>query len=292
MTLGGLFSGIGGFELAAIWAGIQPIWSNEIDPRCCKILKKRFTHEIIEQDIRGIGSKNLQPVDIICGGDPCQPHSFAGLGRGTSDDRYLWPEKFRIVQELQPPIVVNENVYGSISNGVLDIKADDLESIGYEVQSYCIPAEAVGALHQRERVWLIGYNSDFHRNRKKSRKLSKAKNGKQALEQKQHNLYKSWESVNLWSFNPDTDAKRFKEQYDSTKPTTQSKEFSIYFGFGAYPHGNIPRDFIESSIVGVLNGLPKGMDYADRNKRLAETGNAIVPQVAVEIFRFVKELYG
>ena len=158
LTVGSLFAGIGGFELAATWAGITPIWSNEIDPFCCKVLRKNFDHEIIQKDIRKIQKNDLEPIDIICGGDPCQPNSYAGLGKGTADHRFLWPEKFRIIRAIQPSWVVNENVSGSITNGVLDLKIDDLESEGYTCQAYCIPTESVGALHQRERVWLIAHN--------------------------------------------------------------------------------------------------------------------------------------
>jgi len=107
MTLGSLFAGIGGFELAATWAGIEPIWSNEIDSYCCKVLNKNFNHEIIEKDIREIGKHNLKRVDIISGGDPCQPNSVAGLGKGKEDHRFLWPQMFRIIRELHPPWIIN-----------------------------------------------------------------------------------------------------------------------------------------------------------------------------------------
>ena len=115
MRLGSLFAGIGGFELAATWAGITPVWSNEIEPFACKVLTKNFDHEIIQKDIREIGKHNLPAVDIISGGFPCQPFSQAGKRKGTEDNRYLWPEMLRIIRELQPSWVIGENVAGLLS---------------------------------------------------------------------------------------------------------------------------------------------------------------------------------
>lgn len=164
MTLGSLFAGIGGFELAATWAGIEPVWSNEIDNFACDVLRKNFTHEIIQKDIREIGKHNLPGVDIISGGEPCQPHSVSGLQKGVSDIRYLWPEYFRCVDEFRPRYVVNENVFGSISNGTLDKKMDDLESIGYTCwPPIVIPANFMGAWHKRKRIWLVAYSDGKRR---------------------------------------------------------------------------------------------------------------------------------
>lgn len=180
MTLGGLFSGIGGFELAAQWAGITPLWSNEIDRRACQVLRKRFTHEIIEKDIREIGRHNLAPVDIICGGFPCQPFSSAGHRRGKEDDRYLWPEMLRIIEELRPAWVIGENVAGLTSMGqpglfsvledeetgiteeslVLPEIIEGLEKAGYRVQVLNIPACGYYAEHRRERLWIVAYCAD------------------------------------------------------------------------------------------------------------------------------------
>ncbi len=149
MTLGGLFAGIGGFELAAIMAGIEPIWSNENDPWCCKVLRKNFNYEIIEKDIRQIcadtkrrgreagARQGIQPrlkkairqnigdlceekrfvtrPDILTGGFPCQPFSHAGKRKGKDDNRYLWPEYLRLIRELRPPWIIAENVAGLIS---------------------------------------------------------------------------------------------------------------------------------------------------------------------------------
>lgn len=286
LTLGGLFSGIGGFELAATWAGIKPIWSSEIDKSCCSKLRNNFNHKIIENDIRNIGKHNLEPTDIICGGDPCQPHSIAGMGKGTADERYLWPEMFRIIRELHPAFILNENVDGTIANGVLDIKIDDLESEGYTCQAYIIPAEAVGALHKRNRVWLVAYNPDYFINNRKTRKHDQTEIKKIISERDE--IQHDWQPVDLWPADADAYGKRCEEQHITSGFKIFQEGLSRYFGFGAAPHGNILREVIKSGIVGMLNGLPEGLDYPDRNKRIAQMGNAIVPQVAYEFFRWMK----
>lgn len=285
LTVGSLFAGIGGFELAATWAGITPVWSNEIDPFCCKVLRKNFDHEIIQKDIRKIQKNDLEPIDIICGGDPCQPNSYAGLGKGTADHRFLWPEKFRIIRAIQPSWVVNENVSGSITNGVLDLKIDDLESEGYTCQAYCIPAESVGALHQRERVWLIAHNPNGYAKYGRSGPLS----GKEQKIQQREQVSRTWEPVDLWAFASKADRERFQEFHIPQSGLQPQPTRGEFFGFGADPHGNIPRDFIESAIIRMLNGLPEGLDYNQRNKRIKALGNAIVAQVAYEIFKAIVE---
>ena len=163
LTLGGLFEGIGGFPLAASWAGIKPIWSNEIDPFCCKTLNKNFNHEIIQKDIREIGARNLKRVDIISGGFPCQPFSQSGKRKGNKDDRYLWPEMLRVIKELQPSFVVGENVSGllSMENGeTLKRILSDLENEGYNNEVFIIPACAKGASHRRDRLWILAYTNN------------------------------------------------------------------------------------------------------------------------------------
>ncbi|QNR22942.1 DNA cytosine methyltransferase [Croceimicrobium hydrocarbonivorans] len=283
LTVGGLFSGDGGFELAAQWAGLTPVWSNDFNKHCCAKLRRNFGHRIIEKDINEIDPNELESVDIICGGDPCQPSSLAGLGKGTEDHRYNWPAKFRIVRALHPSFVLNENVVGTITNGILDRKIDDLESEGYTCQAYTIPAEAVGALHRRDRVWLVAYDPN--------RKLSEAR---QSGEKNKHSPSKEVrqpiEPVDLWPFDTYPDSQRLHQQHNATQSKVLSEGVSRYFGFGPSAHGNISRDIIESGIIRMLNGLPEGMDYADRNNRIAEMGNAIVPQLAYEFFLWMKSI--
>lgn len=167
MTLGSLFDGISGFPLAASWCGIETKWISEKEAYPLKVSKRHFPNSIQYGDIKELGKGRkfeLEPVDIICGGDPCQPSSLLGKRGGKEDPRYLWPEKFRIIKELRPGWVINENVTGTISNGILDQKISDLESEDYTCwPAIVIPASAVGAYHQRYRVWLVAYTNSIRR---------------------------------------------------------------------------------------------------------------------------------
>jgi DNA (cytosine-5)-methyltransferase 1 len=290
MKHGSLFSGIGGFDLAAQWMGWENVFHCENNSYCQKVLKRLFPNSISHGNIKTTDFSIYRGfIGIISGGDPCQPHSVAGLGKGTSDDRYLWPQYDRAVEEIRPPWVVNENVSGSVANGVLDIKINDLERKGYSCQAYSIPAEAVGALHQRERIWLIAYNANFHADNKITGRISAAERKKSTLEREQYQIYQSRESIDLRIVDTYTNPERFEEQHLPAFAASLQKGVSRYFGFGTAPHGNITRHVIESGIIRMLNGLPEGMDYADRNQRIKALGNAIVPQVAYEIFKAIEQ---
>ena len=167
MTHASLFSGIGGFDLAAHWAGITNIFACEIDEFCRKVLAKRFPNTTLYKDIKETKFEQYcGTVDIISGGFPCQPFSVAGKRAGTTDNRYLWGEMLRVVREVQPTWVIAENVRGltNIANGTtFETVCDDLEVSGYEVQPFIIPALSVGACHQRERLWIVAYRSGIGR---------------------------------------------------------------------------------------------------------------------------------
>lgn len=195
-----LFSGIGGFALAVeeVWPDSEHIFCDN-DPYCRQLLKLRFPNSKIYGDIKQIkfitnadwlGSqeqgkeqqadrdRQLLKVDILTGGFPCQPFSQAGKRRGTSDDRYLWPEMLRIIRLAYPRWVIAENVRGllTMQNGlVFEQVCADLENSGYEVQPLVIPAVAVNAPHRRDRVWFIAHSiSNSTDRKKKSRKLPEA----------------------------------------------------------------------------------------------------------------------
>jgi len=288
MKHGSLFSGIGGFDLAAEWMGWENVFHCEIDEFLRKELQNKWPYAKSYADIKTTSFKLWRDkVHILTGGDPCQPHSNAGLRKGKEDDRYLWPEFIRAIRESRPIIAVNENVDGSVTNGIIDLKIDDLESEGYTCQAYDIPASAVGAIHQRRRIWLVAINTNGLTNYRNTRQVQK-KSDKEWL-QKRNRLQFVSEPVNLWPFDTYTNSQRLKEQYDASKSTIFQEGLSRYFGFGTAPHGHISRDIIKSGIIRMLDGLPEGMDYTKRSKRIHAIGNAIVPQVSYQIFKSIQQ---
>jgi len=149
-----LCSGIGGFSLAAWWAGFQTILHCEIDPYCQKVLAKNFPEVPIHDDIHAL--TGISSADLLTGGPPCQPFSNAGKRVGTADDRHLWPEMLRIIDASRPTWCVIENVDG-FTGMALDLVWSDLESANYEVGAVVFPASAVGAWHRRDRLWVIAH---------------------------------------------------------------------------------------------------------------------------------------
>ena len=158
-----LFSGIGGLDLAAEWAGFKTVSQCEWADYPTKVLEKHWPDVPRWRDIRTLTGDSfyertgLRTVDVISGGFPCQPFSVAGKRRGKEDDRFLWPEMVRVIKELRPTWVVGENVAG-IVNMALDDVLSDLETEGYQTRAFLIPAAAVGARHRRYRVAIVGYS--------------------------------------------------------------------------------------------------------------------------------------
>tara|TARA_R110002050_G_scaffold75254_2_gene161426 strand:+ start:21 stop:1289 length:1269 start_codon:yes stop_codon:yes gene_type:complete len=161
---GSLFSGIGGFDLAAEWMGWENVFHCEYDPFCQKVLNHHFPNSKLYEDIKTFDASNyLGRIDILSGGFPCQPFSQAGLRRGAEDDRHLWPQMLRIIREVFPRYVVGENVRGLInwSGGlVFEQVCADLENEGYEVTPYLLPACGKNAPHRRDRIWFIAKRND------------------------------------------------------------------------------------------------------------------------------------
>ena len=160
-----LFSGIGGLDLAAEAAGFRTVGQCELADYQTKVLEKHWPDVPRWRDIRTLTGDSfyektgMRTVDIISGGFPCQPFSVAGKHRGTADDRYLWPETLRVIQELQPTWVLCENVPGLV-NLALDKVLAGLEEAGYETQCFIVPACGVDAPHKRERIAIVAHSID------------------------------------------------------------------------------------------------------------------------------------
>jgi len=154
-----LFSGIGGFALAAKSAGFQTIGFSEIEPYACKVLKKHWPDVPNYGDVRNVPAVKC---DLITGGFPCQPFSVAGKQRGANDDRFLWPAMLDAIKRCQPAWVLGENVTGLIGMELARVLAD-MEGIGFCTQPLIIPACAVGGMHRRDRVWVVAYSAENRR---------------------------------------------------------------------------------------------------------------------------------
>lgn len=161
MRIGSLFSGIGGLELGLEWAGLgHTVWQVERDPYCRAVLAKHWPDAERFDDVCTVGASTLAPVDLICGGFPCQDVSGAGKGAGLAGERSgLWREYARIVGELQPRWVVVENVLSGATRW-LDVVMYELEQLGYEALPVPLSAEDVGAPHRRRRIFVVASNAN------------------------------------------------------------------------------------------------------------------------------------
>ena len=189
MKHGSLFTGIGGFDLAALWMGWENIFQVENDKFCISKLEKNFPDVKRYGDIKKFdGTPFKGTINVLSGGFPCQGFSVAGKQKGKADSRWLWPEMLRVIREIQPTWVVGENVPGIIKLALEDICAS-LEGEGYATQPFIIPSASIGAWDKRERVWIIAYNQEF-----RDRRLSIQQRGQNKAE----NINTNWEIKRNW----------------------------------------------------------------------------------------------
>lgn len=167
LTIGSLFSGIGGLELGLEWAGLGPVkWQVERDAFCCKVLAKHWPGVTRFGEIKTVTENDLEPVDIVCGDFPCQPHSIAGRRAGRSDERWLWPEFARIVRGVRPRFVVLENVPGLLSvdgGAAFGELLGGLAELGYDAWWDLLAAAETGAPHRRNRLFIVAWLADAAR---------------------------------------------------------------------------------------------------------------------------------
>lgn len=155
LTIGSLFSGIGGLELGLEQAGLGPVlWQVERDEYCRRVLARHWPTAVRYDDVREIHASTLAPVELVCGGFPCQPVSVAGKRKAQADERWLWPEFARLVKGVEPGIVVIENVPGLRTAGLRDVLAD-LAACGFDAEWTCFGAGDIGAPHLRRRIYIV-----------------------------------------------------------------------------------------------------------------------------------------
>jgi len=160
MTFGSLFSGIGGIEIGLERAGMSCRWQSEIDPYASRVLAQHWPEVPNLDDITKIEWSEVERVDIVCGGFPCQPHSLAGKRKGSTDERNLWPEVVRCLREVEPRWFLGENVPGLLSSDdgrMFATILGDLAALGYDATWCSLRASDFGAPHRRERIFLLAY---------------------------------------------------------------------------------------------------------------------------------------
>ena len=289
MTHASLFSGIGGFDLAAEWMGWENLFHCEWNPFGQRVLKHHFPNSISYNDITKTDfSIHRGQVDILTGGFPCQPYSSAGKRLGNEDERHLWPEMLRTIQEVQPRWVVGENVLGLTNwNGglVFNEVQVDLEAKGYEVQAFILPACAKNAPHRRDRVWFVAY-SNLHDDKRKIGNINAKEKRISKEYRKEYSPSREFSGTNI------QDATNSDKIGFSTK--MGNGELGRELGFTKRDEQNMWNSFpTQPPICGGDDGLPTILDSISLSKYRKESlmayGNAIVPQVAYEIFKAINE---
>lgn len=286
MRHGSLFSGIGGFDLAAQWLGWENVFHCEWNSFGQRVLKHYWPNADSHHDITKTNfTQYANRIDILTGGFPCQPYSSAGKRKGKEDERHLWPEMLRTIREVAPRYVVGENVLGLTNwDGgiVFDEVHSDLELAGYEVAAVVVPAAAVNAPHGRDRVWFVARRNapdadgDGFDQRNGENEINPSQGGFDALG-----------DVDAVIMHPNGAGKQGeyigqarKGKFDGSDSGNEFNRFQ-----------NFPT---QSPICSGNDGVPDQLDGITfskwRTESLKAYGNAIVPQVAFEIFKVIQKI--
>jgi DNA (cytosine-5)-methyltransferase 1 len=298
-----LFSGLGGFSLGLERTGkFKTVAFCEIDKYCTLLLQKHWKGIKIYEDVRKINKEQfdtdgIEYPDIITGGFPCQPFSVAGKQKGTGDDRHLWPEMFRIIKTFKPKFVIGENVKGliNIQDGlVFETVCTDLESEGYEVQAFNIPAAGVGAPHRRERIWILATNVANSISDNEREQITRGdEEEKRIQEEYRQNNSTARQSSRTSAIrngdrgydvaNPSSEQSHSNDNGQEQREISQQEQIEL----GGRSSGTLwPSNWeFEPNVGRVANGVP------GRVHRLKGLGNSIVPKIAEEIGKAIIGVY-
>ena len=340
MRHGSLFSGIGGFDLAAEWMGWENVFHCEWMEFPRKVLDYYWPDADSHVDICKTDFKKYEgTIDIISGGFPCQPFSLAGKRKGTDDERYLWHEMLRAIREVKPKWVIAENVFGitNIDGGmVFEQVCLDLENEGYEVQPFIIPAAAKNAPHRRDRCWFFAYSNSIGNRENGKRRTNEIFPGGHGLDtsekskrtQTQRNATDTDKLSNNNKSNIGSNAKIIEQRRqeregllsrkpngrncenngNATDTSNERLQRSQFFGTSKrreweqndtrksatelYQTTNWQQFPTQSPICSGDDGLPTKLDGITfskwRNESIKGYGNAIVPQIAYQLFQIIE----
>ena len=279
-----LFSGIGGFSLGLESTGyFETVAFCEKDEFCKKVLHKHWSQLKIYDDVRSLHDTKIQ-ADVVTGGFPCQAFSQAGLQKGRTDDRWLWNEMFDVIKQVKPRWVIGENVQGiiNIEEGmVLRQVQNDLDSEGFKVQCFMIPASGIGAWHNRNRVWILACNiSNTNSIRHRRGNSTRCADEEWTFLPREQEGGKMGSKTERRSNVSDTCIKRPQGYRLSTNVEEKQRREDLSTKTSAEEQQTWWQT--QSKICGVPNGVSYGVDR-DRAKRIKALGNSICPQIARQI---------
>jgi DNA (cytosine-5)-methyltransferase 1 len=314
MTHASLFSGIGGFDYASALLGWINIFDCEIDAFCRKVLEYHFPNSVHYGDItKQIFKEWRGKIDVLSGGFPCQPFSLAGQRKGADDNRYLWPQMLRVIREIRPTWVVGENVAGILTmvqpgaevevggqaslfgedyrkrvlhrqEYVIETICRDLEREGYAVQPLLIPACAVGAPHRRDRIWFIAHRT----NAGTETMQFTGENGIYAVGTSSHTDGDRYKSCGT-SCRIEKERRQGERIYGKHSETKKESFNKQSFGCIRTTWQNFPTQSPICIGDDGISGRLDGITFSKwRQESVKAYGNAIVPQVAYEIFKAIE----
>ena len=308
MNHGSLFSGLGGFDLAAEWMGWNNKFHCDINPFSRKVCSFYWPEAESYDNIKTTDFRIWRgKIDVLSGGFPCQPFSIAGKRMGKEDDRHLWPEFFRAIKEIRPRYVVGENVRGllSWSDGlVLEEVFADLESEGYEVQTFLLPAVGINAPHKRDRVYIVAKDASSDGRIQRELEQEGA-----ALRELRDSSTRGGNGIHLQEGNTTNSERSGLEHSNETRnlhstvSEAQGEQRKSPDDFktddNVHPQQGGPSEAwsrfpTQSPLCSGDDGLPSELDGLTfpkwRKESIMGYGNAIVPQVAYRIFATIDEL--